>query len=81
MVFVDVDGCANFGARVVMRSFKLERIDFALPPLCSRRRVVNRLAGEVRSSRRVVPGPGWEVMSFLSFMTVIAEAAGSFVIF
>jgi hypothetical protein len=42
---------------------------------------VNRLAGEMRSSRRVVPGPGWEVMSLGSFMTVIAEAAGSFVIF
>jgi len=42
---------------------------------------VNRLAGEVRSSRWIVPGPGWEVMSLGSFMTVIAEAAGSFVIF
>ena len=42
---------------------------------------MNRLAGEMRSSRRVVPGPGWEVMSFSSFMTLIAEAVGSFVIF
>lgn len=81
MVRFDADVCANFGARMVMKSFKLERTAFAPLLRCRRRLVVNRLAGEMRSSRRVVPGPGWEVMSLKSFMTVIAEAAGSFVMF
>ena len=64
-----------------MRSFRFEKTAFAPLLRCRRRRVVNRLAGGMRSSRRVVPGPGWEVMSLGSFMTVIAEAAGSFVMF
>src|ERR1017187_10743653 len=81
MVRVAADECANLGERTISRSFRLERIVFALPLRCSRRRVVNRLAGGMRSSRWVVPGPGWEVMSFSSFMTVIAEASGSFVAF
>lgn len=41
---------------------------------------MNRLTGGVGSPRRVVPGQGLEVMSFSSFMTVIAEAAGSSVL-
>ena len=81
MVRLAGDSCANFGARMVRSSFKLEKIAFAPPLFCSRRLVVNRVAGGVGSPRRVMPGSGWEVMPFFSFMTVIAEAAASFELF